>query len=578
MKSFFKKYKIQISCLLLIAVIIYGRTINYEFAIDDRTVITQNKFIQHNDIQSIITTTYWEGYADEIGAVYRPIPLISYVFTNLTIGNSAKAHHFINVLLWCITLVVLLFFLMQYLLTDINKWLITLGVILWSVLPISIEAIANIKGRDDILALLFSLIALISIMKILLGNKELKYNISLGVFIVLAMFSKETAIIFFPFIVLLFFLKKAFIKEWKTLLIVLLSYFLALIIRGIITFDYVEVNLPENNMVMMFKGVEKIFFQLHLILMYFIKLVFPFNLTWDYSLGYFEIKNYLIEAIVSVLLIIFFAYSFLKGLRNKSFATLFIILYLSGILLVSNVFFLSGSTFAERFLFIPSLGIILWLIQYIAENKKLYAYKYYILLSLITFYGITTSIRVSDWSTEEKLIISDYSKPKKSFRTETAYLDILITKYKSNTNNIQLREQVFQLSKSLQNRFPNIESVWNLSGDYYKLVKNYIEAEKCFIKSKKINPNSYAAFVNLGFINQELNKFDEALDYYKKAIMLNPNSHIPYSNIGIMLHNQNKFIEAKKYYIKSLEINPKNPSIQQNLQNVNNAINLYKLN
>src|SRR5690606_19383032 len=196
MKSFFNKYSLQIGSLLLVAIMIYGKTINYEFVIDDKTVITNNKFVHNNDVKNIITTTYWEGYADEVGAVYRPIPLISYVLTNLTLGNTAKSHHFINVLLWGITLVVLLFFLTQSLLPEINKWLITTGIILWAVLPTNIETIANIKGRDDMLALLFSLSAMIYLMKVIEENKIIKNSIIAGVLFVLAMFSKETAIIF----------------------------------------------------------------------------------------------------------------------------------------------------------------------------------------------------------------------------------------------------------------------------------------------------------------------------------------------------------------------------------------------
>ena len=142
---------------------------------------------------------------------------------------------------------------------------------------------------------------------------------------------------------------------------------------------------------------------------------------------------------------------------------------------------------------------------------------------------------------------------------------------------MQLEEKIIKLKNSLQVNYPNIESIWNLSGDYFKIYKNYKQAEVCFLKSIEINPNSYIAYVNLGFVNQETGNIEKAINYYQKAIELSPNNHIPYSNLGMMLHNQNKFIEARNYYLKSLEINPNNPSIQQNLQNANNAIKLYNL-
>lgn len=311
--------------------------------------------------------------------------------------------------------------------------------------------------------------------------------------------------------------------------------------------------------------------------MYFVKLVFPVNLSWDYSYGFFELKNYFFEALLSLLLITFLLYSFYRAIKNKSITALFILMYMSGVLLVSNILFLLGSTFAERFLFIPSLGLVLWLIYFLNESKKLKNYKNYILFTLIIVYGLSSFARVGDWKTEETLITKDFNKKSKSYRTELAYLEIQINKYKSNLNNLQLREQINTLIKSSQAKYSFIESVWNLSGDFYKTIGNLLNAEKSYQKSIEINSKSFIAFVNLGFIYQENKNFTAAKEHYQKAIEINPNNHIPYSNLGMMLHGQNKYLEAKEYYLKSLKINPDNPTIKQNIQNVNNAINLYKL-
>src|SRR5690606_28604210 len=203
--------------------------------------------------------------------------------------------------------------------------------------------------------------------------------------------------------------------------------------------------------------------------------------------------------------------------------------------------------------------------------------KNYILFSLIVVYGLTTFARVGDWKTEEILITEDFNKSKKSFRTELAYLEIQINKYKTNPNNLQLREQIQSLIKTSQDKYSFVESVWNLSGDFYKTIGNLSQAEKSYKKAIGINSTSFIAYVNLGYIYQETKNFPSAKEYYQKAIEINPNNHIPYSNLGMMLHGQNKYLEAKEYYLKALTINPDNPTIKQNLQNVNNAIQLYNL-
>src|SRR5690606_34775786 len=120
-------------------------------------------------------------------------------------------------------------------------------------------------------------------------------------------------------------------------------------------------------------------------------------------------------------------------------------------------------------------------------NNKLIKYKNYILFSLIVVYGLTTFARVGDWKTEEILITEDFNKSKKSFRTELAYLEIQINKYKTNPNNIQLREHIQSLIKTSQEIYRLIESVSNLSGDLYKTIETMSQAEKFYKKAIGIN-------------------------------------------------------------------------------------------
>ena len=133
-------------------------------------------------------------------------------------------------------------------------------------------------------------------------------------------------------------------------------------------------------------------------------------------------------------------------------------------------------------------------------------------------------------------------------------------------------ESLFQLGVIFQN---NLNP--HLSLDYYKRVllididhfnarfnfatclsvcdqKNnaIIEFEKC----KKINPNYFDIYINLGIIYLDLENIEIAQYNFKKAIDLNHNSAIALNNYGVSLFKDNNFNEAVDYYKKALIIDP----------------------
>jgi tetratricopeptide (TPR) repeat protein len=264
----------------------------------------------------------------------------------------------------------------------------------------------------------------------------------------------------------------------------------------------------------------------------------------------------------------------IKGIINKKKYAPFLVWFYSGILLTSNLFFLTGSTFAERFLFIPSIGLILSLYFLLSSLFKKMEYLKYIFIVLGLFYGVLSFSRVQDWKDEETLINADYNKTSKSYRTELAYADNIIKDAKSKGNiNQEDNIQVNEILTSLILRFPEVEQIYIVSGSYYNLIGNVSKAIEVYEKAIKINGNSYLALLNLGFIYEKDN-ISKAKEMYFRATKVSKQSHIPFSNLGMILHAEGNYLEAKKYYEESLIIYPNNTTIIQNLTNVNNAINI----
>ena len=85
---------------------------------------------------------------------------------------------------------------------------------------------------------------------------------------------------------------------------------------------------------------------------------------------------------------------------------------------------------------------------------------------------------------------------------------------------------------------------------------NFTDAEKLYIKALNVEPNNYAALINLGVLLKALNRLDEAKESFVKAIKINPNTELGYMNLGNIFFKLNQLDEAETNYKKSIEIKP----------------------
>ena len=156
--------------------LLYVNTFQNQYAVDDTIIITSNRFAQagFEGISDILTTDAFEGHFGERGKTlvaggrYRPLSIVSFA---IEIGLWGKNHpqrsHLINAILYGLLGIVSLLFLRLILPSNRKKpWYVALPfwiTMLYLAHPIHTEAIANIKGRDELMGMLFSMLALYGI-------------------------------------------------------------------------------------------------------------------------------------------------------------------------------------------------------------------------------------------------------------------------------------------------------------------------------------------------------------------------------------------------------------------------------
>ena len=212
------------------AVASFGLSVFNYYALDDFIVIVKNNFTQKgfSGIWSILSKDTFAGMTESdimilSGGRYRPLSLVTFAIENQLWGNQSLISHLINVLIYVFIGILLFYFLKNILAFPINsdKKLIqtkaALITLLFITLPAHSEPVINIKGRDDLLCLMFFLLSSLQLLKYIQSkiNKHIFYS---SIYFFLSLMSKESALTFviiFP-LILYFFTDTSTSKKIKT--------------------------------------------------------------------------------------------------------------------------------------------------------------------------------------------------------------------------------------------------------------------------------------------------------------------------------------------------------------------------
>ena len=394
--SFFKENALILTILSVLAFALYISTVRFDYALDDTMVITGNKFTQRgfDGIGDIFRYESFRGYFGEQknlleGDRYRPLSIATFAAETSLFGKGNKAAgHFINVLLYIFT-AILIYRVLLFMFPNKNTeggglksallfTVPTIATALFIAHPLHVEVVANIKGRDEILALLGELGTLYFTFRYL-NDKQTKYLIASFSAFLVGIFSKESAITFLAVVPLTahFFTKATFGEKVKVTLPVILGIFLYLLMRvnaiGYLV-DSKEVADLMNNPFYGMSFADRLATVFYTLLLYLKLLIFPHPLTHDYYP--FQIPRMSWsdgQSLLSLALHIGLVAVILRGWKKRTvwaYAAAFYIITLS---IVSNLVVSVGTFMNERFVYHASLGFCIaaaYLLVVILQKNK----------------------------------------------------------------------------------------------------------------------------------------------------------------------------------------------------------------
>ena len=167
-RNFWIKHWKEGLVLFLLASALYAVSISFDYTLDDVMMIQDNQYTNKGfaGIKDILTTESFQGYFGQqmdllVGARYRPLSIVTFAIENEFVGKNPAVGHFFNILLYALT--GLLLFRTISLMTPRLKnanWYFTLpflASLLFIAHPVHSEAVANIKGRDEIMSFMFAI-------------------------------------------------------------------------------------------------------------------------------------------------------------------------------------------------------------------------------------------------------------------------------------------------------------------------------------------------------------------------------------------------------------------------------------
>ena len=517
--------------ILLVSFAVYVNSFSGNFVYDDNKQIVENPWIRDvNNIPTIFSKSVW-SFRPRLSTsnYYRPLMHVVYMLNYHIFGLKPWGYHLVNVLFHC-GVVVLVFLIIQELMKGqrATKSLVYLSpplmaAMLFASHPIHTEAVTWIAGLPDVAFALFYLLSFYCFMLFRGGTKRV-FPLSILSFSVSLLF-KEPALTL-PFMLIAY---DSLFKKWdKTILSSIKTYSPYIVVSaGYLFMRYYALrsfapiaSYPDLSTYQFVINVFPLFRE------YITSLLWPFYLNMWHT---FHPISSLVEAkgAISLVVTVMFFISAVAAYRKNRVVLFGLLFFVVPLLPVFYIKGISGKPFAERYLYLPSVGFVLLLAIFLswASEKLPRAAK-----------GITIVIMI---------IVGVYSIGTVSRNTV----------WKDN----------FSLWSDTVKKSPDIADAHNNLGDAYASKGQWEMAMTEFQAALRLDPNDADAHNNLGLAYASKGLPDMAITEYQTALNLKPDYAKAHDNLGLAYASKGLPDMAITEYQTALNLNPDYAKAHDNL-------------
>jgi protein O-mannosyl-transferase len=543
-----------LTALLLAGVaLVYGNTLANQFAMDDDLYILRNPQVTDPSLQRLFSP-------NSVSAVFRPVTFATLALNWALGGASPVGYHLINIFLhagatW------LLYVLLLELLGGAPEGAAVAfaAALLYAVHPIHTEAVAWVVGRAELLAAGFLFAGWI------LHLRD-RPAASLTCFAA-AMLSKESAVVFFPLVLLGDFA----IGKWKPRIRYALCAGLTLLYLGVLwkveggRFGPQDIAMADNPLAHLPAG-WRILNALRVAWQYVALQIYPATLSCDYSFNQipvFRDWRHTLPALLAAAAVAG-AWVWVSRKRRASWVLAGGI-YFAGFAVTANILVPTGTIMGERLAYLPSAGFCLLLAlgwNWIRQKQEYLAWG--LLAAIVLLFSVRAVARNRDWRDTFTL----YSAAVRAVPNDAKMHANLAGEYFS-------RHQLDQAAKEYQIALHiNPQSPDTLA--FYAALEfqrgNYQPAgemmEKALQMSGRNDLNYDFMVVTFASILMKTNHAAGALEYLNREIAEAPAYAPAWSTRAELHYESGKFAEARSDADAALHLNPEDAQAQDILKRI----------
>ena len=540
--------------VFLLACLQYVNTVSYDYAWDDKLVITANDYTKKGirGLPEIFSKRVSVPHKSE----YRPVPQALHAIEYEAFGSNPHTGHLFSVL-WYATTCVLVYLFVRFVFVRLNPLFAFLVALLFVVHPLHVEVVANIKSRDEILALCFGLSAIVLMVK---GLERLRWMLMIAgaVCLLLACLSKTNAVTLLPLVALVAWYRSDGYTLTRRFLIS--GVVIALCTAALVTvIRHMQNTVSPDTLVYLNSTVLNNIFlwsahphtivptALVIIARYVWLFLFPHPLIHLY--GYNQIPlstwgdpaTWLVVAGLAGTAVLLA--QTLPAKLPLAFGLVWAALTYS---VYSNLVFYAPDTMADRYLFAPSIGLAIVAVYGVFQlgaidlSAPAFAHRRartaIALLSIaLVAYFARTVVGNQDWQNDSTLIHNRIQYMEDNAAAQVIYGYTLDQESLALPPGDAKRERKAAAMRAYTRAirvYPDFQGAWNAVGRLFAEEGIYDKAELAFLKAQRLEPLDADPYFSLGTLYLAQRDHGLAIPYLEKAVLLNPRMEEAYVMLG----------------------------------------------
>jgi len=561
-------------CLVLIAVtlVVYGQVKDHEFInYDDNVYVTDNQYVQKGLTGASL---YWAFINIEAGN-WHPLSWLSHMLDFELYGLNPRGHHLTNVL-FHLANSILLFVALRWMTAAV--WRSGLVAALFALHPLHVESVAWVAERKDLLSTFFWMLTILAYINYVKRSEVKKYLLVLVLFSLSLM--AKPMVVTLPFVLLLldywplnrlrFQPQLAKDRSSKTSTSSEHSQLLKLIsekaplfvlsgIASIIAF-LAQQRAGALSEIETVPLTWRIANGLVSYTSYLGKMVWPKGLAVFYPHPMNTLSSWDI-ALASLLLVVV-SVGVIKFAERYQYGLVGWFWYLGTLVPVIGLIQVGEQGMAERYTYVPLIGIFIILAWGVTDLCKGNRYKRtsasVVAIIIVAALTVCTWQQVRYWKNSVELFRHTLKVTAGNYVAHYT-LGNALAMQGSLLEAMHHYREALRIKPNYAVAHHNLGNALTMKGDLGQAISHYKVA-------LKIRPQYADAHRNLGVALDRQGKHEEAMHHYREALRINPDDAQSHNNLGVALAEQGKLGEATDHFLEALEIDPSNIEAKRNLE------------